>query len=89
VSKKDLAGIVLFYFTDNMTTYCVVQNGCSHNPRLHELVRDMKHVEMDLHCQLEVVHVPGTTMIGQGTDGLSRGVWCTTLHDSHSQRELV
>jgi hypothetical protein len=88
-SKKDPSGFVIFYFTDNMTTYCVVQNGCLHNPRLHELVRAFKHIEMDLQCQVEVVHVPGTTMIGQATDGLSRGVRCTALHDSHNQRQLV
>jgi hypothetical protein len=77
--RKDLSGIVLFYFTDNMTTNCVVENRCSHNPRLHELVQTIKLLEVELQCQVEVVHVPGTSMIGQGTDGSSRGVWCNTL----------
>ena len=31
--------------------------------------------------QLHVVHVPGYTMIEQGTDGLSRGIWVTPLHN--------
>jgi hypothetical protein len=28
-----------------------------------------------LGCRLEVIHVPGTTMMTQGTDGLNRGIW--------------
>jgi hypothetical protein len=32
-------------------------------------------LELALVCRLEVIHVPGTTTIPQGTDGLSRGVW--------------
>ena len=37
-------------------------------------------MELELGCSLQVVHVPGIVMIGQGTDGLSRGVWATALH---------
>jgi hypothetical protein len=55
-------------------TYYVIQNGSSSSPVLHDLVRAVKHLELLLECQVEVIHVPGTLMIVQGTDGLSRGI---------------
>lgn len=70
----------LFYFTDNTTTYDVVRRGGSRSPGLHQLVREIKAQELLHSTMLEVVHVPGTTMIGQGTDGLSRGLWITSLN---------
>jgi len=33
-------------------------------------------------CHLEVVHAPGTLMIEQGTDGLSRGIWLSPSRQS-------
>ena len=39
------------------------------------LVVKIEELELELGCHLEVVHVPGTYLIMQGTDGLSRGVW--------------
>jgi hypothetical protein len=69
----------LFYFTDNSTTYDVVRRGSSTSPGLHRLVRELRHLEIAHHCFLEVIHVPGTVIIKQGADGLSRGVWDTPL----------
>jgi hypothetical protein len=68
-------GATLFYFTDNLVSYYVVQNGSSSSPELHNLVRQVKVLEMKMGCRLEVIHVPGRLMIGEGTDGLSRGIW--------------
>jgi hypothetical protein len=65
----------MFYFTDNMTTYFIVQGGSSSSPNLHELIRRIKDLEIKLGCRLEVIHVPGELMIKEGTDDLSRGVW--------------
>jgi hypothetical protein len=65
----------VFYFTDNIVTYFVMQNGSSSSPELHRLVRAAKLLELQLGCCIEVVHVPGRLMIVQGTDGLSRGMW--------------
>jgi hypothetical protein len=79
----------LFYFTDNTTTYYVVGNATSKNPVLQDMVHRIKLLELGLGCHLEVVHVPGTTMIGQGTDGLSRGVWISSLHQAISSRRLL
>ena len=73
--RKDMKGGTVFYFTDNIVTYFVMQNGSSTSPRLHKLVRTAKLLELQLGCRIEVVHVPGRLMIVQGTDGLSRGMW--------------
>ena len=65
----------MFYFTDNMVSYYVVHSSSSRSPNLHALMLEIKDLEQELQCHLEVVHVPGTYLIMQGTDGLSRGVW--------------
>jgi hypothetical protein len=74
-NRTNLRGSTLFYFTDNLVTYYVVQNGSSSSPALHNLVRQIKQCELRLHCRIEAIHVPGKLMIIQGTDGLSRGLW--------------
>ena len=66
---------VVFYFTDNLVSYYIINGGSSRSPGLHQLVLEIKELAAELECYLEVVHVPGTMMIGQGTDGLSRGMW--------------
>ena len=65
---------ILFYFTDNLVTYYIVQGGSSTSPELHKLIREIKFLENKLMCQVEVIHVPGRLMIQQGADGLSRGI---------------
>jgi hypothetical protein len=75
VGLSGLQGTTLFYFTDNMVSYYVIHNGSSTSPALHDLIRRIKILEVQLGCRLEAVHVPGKTMICQGTDGLSRGIW--------------
>jgi hypothetical protein len=78
-------GATLFYFTDNLVTYYVVQNGSSSSDKLHHLVRALKRMELLLECRVEVIHVPGTLMIVQGTDGLSRGLaMAQTRHPTSS-----
>jgi len=46
------------------------------------LIREIRILEMELGCVLDVIHVPGLLMIDQGTDGLSRGV---VMHPLSSQ----
>ena len=87
--QSEVEGASVFYFTDNLVTYWVVNNGTSKNPDLHTLVRAIKLLELGLDCCLQVVHVPGRVMIGQGTDGLSRGVWGTELHPQVDQTHLT
>jgi hypothetical protein len=70
-----LRGRMVFYFTDNEFTYNICKKGSSKTFSLHLLVQQLKALELTLVCRLEVIHVPGTTMITQGTDGLSRVIW--------------
>ncbi len=87
--KSRFENTTLLYFTDNMTTYHVTMSGSSSSPRLHALVQAIKTKELRLACHLEVVHVPGTTMIIQGTDGISRGVWLSPLHKRETSASLM
>ena len=66
---------VVFYVTDNLVSYYVINSGSSREPSLHQLAREIKELAFELGCHLEVVHAPGTLMIEQGTDGQSRGLW--------------
>jgi hypothetical protein len=81
-------GTTVFYFTDNSTTYWIAASGSSPSPGLHALIEEIRLLELELMCNLQVVHVPGLLMIHQGTDGLSRGVWATILHDLPNQDQL-
>lgn len=78
----------LLYFTDNMVTYDVFRKGSSKSLPLWTLLLRIKILELKLQCVLQVIHVPGTTMISQGTDGLSRGVDMQALA-SHQSNSLV
>jgi hypothetical protein len=66
---------MVFYFTDNEVTYNICKKGSSKTLSLNMLVQQLKALDLALGCRLEVIHVPGTTMITQGGDGLSRGIW--------------
>ena len=78
----------LLYFTDNMVTYDVFRRGSSKSTPLWKLFLDIKLLEIELGCLVQVIHVPGTSMILQGTDGLSRGVEMQTL-GSYKSNSLV
>ena len=63
----------LWLFTDNKVAAQAFHNGTSSSKRLQELVERLRKVEMETGMTLQVVHVAGSRMIAQGTDGLSRG----------------
>jgi hypothetical protein len=63
----------LWIFTDNSTAESCFFRGGSSSRLLHELVLRLRRAEMNYGFTLHVVHVAGTRMIEQGTDGLSRG----------------
>ena len=89
VALDDVRGTtILFYFTDNSATYWIASLGSSPSPGLHALIEEIRLMELELGCCLQVVHVPGVIMIRQGTDGLSRGVWATALHDLEEPGQL-
>jgi hypothetical protein len=69
----DLAGKEVFVFTDNMVSEAVSAKGSSKSKLLFDLVIKLYSLEMLYRCNIQLVHVAGTRMIEQGTDGLSRG----------------
>ena len=74
-----------------MVSYDVFRKGSSKSTPLWTLFLKIKLLELELQCVLQVIHVPGTTMIEQGTDGLSRGVTMQALgyHNSNSLIPLL
>ena len=72
-SEGDLGGAEVFFFTDNTTAEGAFYKGTSKNKKLFELVRRLREVELAAGCVIHIIHVAGTRMISQGTDGLSRG----------------
>lgn len=87
--KCRVQGATIFYFTDNMTTCWIAASGSSRSPGLHSLIEEIRSLELELGCSLQVIHVPGVAMMQQGTDGLSRGVWATILHELEDQSQLT
>ena len=61
----------LWLFTDNSMAESCWVSGSSSSRFLHKLTVRLKEVEMTVGFSLQVVHVAGTHMIEQGTDGLS------------------
>jgi hypothetical protein len=70
-----LTGGEFWLFTDNTTAEGCFFRGGSSSKLLHELVLRLRKVELEYDLTLHVVHVAGTRMIAQGTDGLSRGIF--------------
>ena len=68
-----LSNCEYFLFTDNETAEASFNKGSSSSPLLHDLVTRLKLLEMRHGMTTHVVHVAGTRMIAQGTDGCSRG----------------
>jgi hypothetical protein len=68
-----LTGREIFMFTDNSTAERAYFKGTSSAEPLFELVLRMRKLEMAGEFKLHVIHVAGTRMIAQGTDGMSRG----------------
>jgi hypothetical protein len=63
----------IFMFTDNSTAESAYFKGTSSSELLFGLVLRLRKVEMSGKCIIHLIHVAGTRMIWQGTDGLSRG----------------
>jgi len=63
-------------FTDNSTAESCFTRWSSTSELLHEFVLRLRKLEMDVGLSIHMVHIAGTRMIAQGTDGLSRGMMC-------------
>jgi hypothetical protein len=75
-------GMILFYFTGNLTVYSAVNKDASASPELQKLIFWIKLTELQLGCLLETIHVPGAVMIIEGTGGLSQCAWGSPLHQA-------
>jgi hypothetical protein len=67
-------GLELFLFTDNIVAESAFFRGTSSNPLLFDIILRLKRLELEHSLYLYIVHIAGTCMMAQGTDGLSRGV---------------
>ena len=67
-----------------MVTYDVFRKGTSKSMKLWTLLLHIKLIELNLNCVVQVIHVPGTAMITQGSDGLSRGIHMQSLASNKS-----
>jgi hypothetical protein len=56
---EDVKGTTIFYFTDNSSVYWIATSGSSPSPGLHALIEEIRLLELDLDCSLQVIHVPG------------------------------
>jgi hypothetical protein len=63
----------LWIFTNNSTAESCFFRGGSSSKLLHNLVLRLRQAEMTFSFTLHLIHIAGTRMIVQGTDGLSRG----------------
>lgn len=72
-TKGWLTGQEIFMFTDNSTAEAAYFKGTSSSEQLFYLVLRMRQLQMSYDCLIHLVHIAGTRMIWQGTDGLSRG----------------
>ena len=87
--RSDATGTTIFYMTDNSTTYFIAASGSSRSPKLQQMIEEIRALELELECHLQVIHIPGTVMIQQGTDGLSRGIWMNPLQGLQHPDEIT
>ena len=86
---KRIRQTTVFYFTDNTVTYYIGASGSSAEPKLHDLISNIRLLEIELDIHLNVVHIPGLVMNDQGTDNLSQGIWMSSLHSYMDERALL
>jgi len=61
----------IWMFTDNSVAESAYVRGTSKSHQLFELVLQLRKLEMAAKCHIFLVHMAGSRMIAQGTDGLS------------------
>jgi hypothetical protein len=73
VEAGNLHNSEVFMMTDNSTAESCFYRGTSSSRKLFDLVLRLHKLEMTSGMVLHIIHVAGTIMIAQGTDGLLRG----------------
>ena len=71
--KGNLQGKEFFLCTDNMVSGSISETGSSKLEALFDLVVRLHCLSMSFKYNVRFIHVAGTWMISQGTDGLYRG----------------
>lgn len=71
---ENLQNLEVFVCTDNEVTERAFYKGSSKSPKLFDLVLRLRLIQQYSNFKIHVIHVAGTRMIEQGTDGLSRGL---------------
>lgn len=66
-------GAEVFIFTDNSTAESAYFKGTSSSKLLFNIVLKLRKLEFSGSFKIHFIHVAGSRMISQGTDGLSRG----------------
>jgi hypothetical protein len=79
----------VFIFTDNSTTEGAFYSGNSSSHPLFDLVRRLRQLDMHGQLILHVIHVSGSRMIMQGTDGLSRGDFSSGVLSGQHMLEFI
>jgi len=73
IDNSRIRGLEVFLFTDNSVAEGAFYKGTSSSRKLFELVLRLRLLEMTAGFKVHIIHVAGSRMIQQGTDGLSRG----------------
>jgi hypothetical protein len=73
IADGTLIGGEVYIFTDNFTAESAFYKGNTSSKALFALVLHLRSAEMVGLIQLHVIHVAGTRMLSQGTDGLLSG----------------
>jgi hypothetical protein len=61
---EGIRGITVFCFADNSKTHWIAASGSSGSPGLHQLIEEIRLLELELECCLQVIHVPGIAAFG-------------------------
>jgi hypothetical protein len=73
VKTETLHNVEVWIFTDNSTLEAVFWKGHSPSRLLNDLALWLRLIELTSSLRVHMVHIPGTRMISQGTDRLTRG----------------
>jgi len=72
-SQGNINGAEVFLFTDNSTAEGAYYKGTSSSKELFYIILRLRKLEFKSRFKIHFIHVAGSRMIAQGTDGLSRG----------------
>jgi hypothetical protein len=66
-------GLELFVFTDNSVAERTHHKGSSSSPKLHQMILELRKMEMSGQFIIHFIWIAGKRIIAQGSDRLSRG----------------